>query len=40
MMEYEKIKIPEPIVTIKDLNLYYGKTKALKEINLDIPKKR
>jgi phosphate transport system ATP-binding protein len=40
MMEYEKIKVPEPIVTINDLNLYYGKTKALKEINLDIPKKK
>ena len=39
-MEYEKIKVTEPIVTINDLNLYYGKTKALKGINLDISKKK
>jgi phosphate transport system ATP-binding protein len=39
-MEKEKIKVPEPIVNIIDLSLYYGKTKALKEINLDISKKK
>ncbi|MGQ3684510.1 MAG: phosphate ABC transporter ATP-binding protein PstB [Candidatus Loosdrechtia sp.] len=35
-----KIKVPEPIVTIIDLNLFYGKTKALKNINLDISKNK
>lgn len=39
-MEYEKIKVPEPIVAINNLNLYYGKTKALKGISLDISKKK
>ncbi|NUO09569.1 MAG: phosphate ABC transporter ATP-binding protein [Candidatus Brocadia sp.] len=39
-MENEKIKVPDPIVNIIDLSLYYGKTKALKEINLDIAKKK
>lgn len=36
----EKMIIPEPIVNIIDLNLYYGKTKALNKINLDISKKK
>lgn len=35
-----KIAVSEPIVNIIDLNLYYGKTKALKEIHLDIAKKK
>lgn len=35
-----KIKVPEPIVNIINLSLYYGSTKALKEINLDISKKK
>lgn len=35
----ERIKVPEPIVNIIDLSLYYGKTKVLKEISLDISKK-
>lgn len=39
-MEYGKIKVSEPIVTIHDLNLYYGKTKALRGINLDISQKK
>ncbi len=39
-MEKMKIKVPEPIVNIIDLSLYYDKTKALKEINLDISKKK
>ncbi|MBI2470467.1 MAG: phosphate ABC transporter ATP-binding protein [Planctomycetes bacterium] len=34
------MEIPDPIVNIIGLSLYYGKTKALKEINLDISKKR
>ncbi len=36
----ERMIIPEPIVNITDLNLYYGKTRALKRINLDISKKK
>lgn len=39
-MENERIKVPEPIVNITDLTLYYGKTKALKGINLDVSKKK
>lgn len=39
-MEKVKIKFLEPIVNIIDLSLYYGETKALKEINLDISKKK
>ncbi len=34
------MNIPKPIVTIVNLSLYYGKTKALKEINLDIAEKK
>ena len=29
----------KPIITVKDLCLWYGKTKALKNINIDIPEK-
>ncbi len=36
----EEIKVPAPIVNIRDLTFYYGKTKALKGINLDILKQR
>ena len=36
----EKMITPEPIVNITDLNLYYGKTRALKKINLDVSKKK
>jgi phosphate transport system ATP-binding protein len=36
----EKIKVLEPIVNIINLSLYYGSIKALKEINLDISKKK
>lgn len=32
--------VPDPIVNIIDLILYYGKIKALKGIHLDIAKKR
>lgn len=39
-MEKEDMKVPEPIVNIIDLTLYYGKIKALKGINLDISKKK
>ncbi|MCF6157859.1 MAG: phosphate ABC transporter ATP-binding protein [wastewater metagenome] len=35
-----KIQVPEPIVNIVDLNLFYGETKALKGITLDISKKK
>lgn len=40
IMEKESITVPEPIVNIIDLVLYYGKTKALKGINLDVSKKK
>lgn len=39
-MKKKSIAVPDPIVNIIDLALYYGKTKALKEINLDISKKK
>lgn len=39
-MNKESMEVPEPIVTVIDLSLYYGKTKALKEINLDVSKKK
>ena len=29
----------KPIITVKDLNLWYGQTQALKHINIDIPEK-
>ena len=29
----------KPIITVKDLNLWYGQTKALKNINIEIPEK-
>ena len=38
-MGKESINVPEPIVNIIDLSLYYGKVKALKSIALDISKK-
>ena len=28
-----------PIITVRDMNLWYGQTQALKNINLDIPEK-
>ena len=28
-----------PIITVKDLNLWYGQAQALKDINIDIPEK-
>jgi phosphate transport system ATP-binding protein len=36
----ERMIVPEPIVNIIDLSLYYNKTKALNKINLDISKKK
>ena len=29
----------KPIITVKDLNLWYGQTQALKNINIEIPEK-
>ena len=29
----------KPIITVKDLNLWYGQTQALKHIKIDIPEK-
>ena len=29
----------DPIITVKDLNLWYGQTQALKNINIEIPEK-
>ena len=29
----------KPIITVKDLNLWYGQSQALKHINIDIPEK-
>ena len=29
----------KPLITVKDLNLWYGQTQALKHINIDIPEK-
>ena len=29
----------DPIITVRDMNLWYGQTQALKNINLDIPEK-
>ena len=29
----------KPIITVNDLNLWYGQTKALKNINIEIPEK-
>lgn len=39
-MAKEHIIVPEPIVNIIDLSLYYGKVQALKSIALDISKKK
>ena len=29
----------KPIITVNDLNLWYGQTQALKHINIEIPEK-
>ena len=29
----------KPIITVRDMNLWYGQTQALKNINIDIPKR-
>ncbi len=33
-----KLNVPEPVVEVRDLDLYYGETQALNKISLDIPK--
>ncbi len=35
-----KFKVPDPIVQVNDLNLYYGEKQALKNIYMDIPKNK
>ena len=30
----------EPILTAKDLDLFYGQTQALKHVNIEIPERR
>ncbi|MEZ5331166.1 MAG: phosphate ABC transporter ATP-binding protein PstB [Thermoanaerobaculia bacterium] len=32
--------IPDPILTVRDLSLYYGEKQALKEISMEIPEKK
>ena len=29
----------KPIITVRDMNLWYGQTQALKNIHIDIPEK-
>jgi len=36
----QKFKVPDPLVEINDLNLYYGTTQALKNIYMNIPKNK
>lgn len=33
-----KLAVPEPVVEVRDLDLYYGETQALNKISLDVPK--
>ena len=37
---YAKFKVPNPVVEVNDLNLYYGTKQALKNIYMDIPKNK
>lgn len=37
---YAKYEVPDPIVEVNDLNLYYGSKQALKDIYMDIPKNK
>lgn len=37
---YNKFKVPDPVVEVNDLNLYYGTKQALKNIYMDIPKNK
>lgn len=37
---YAKFKVPDPVVEVNDLNLYYGSKQALKNIFMDIPKNK
>jgi len=37
---YAKFKVPDPVVEINNLNLYYGTKQALKNICMDIPKNK
>ena len=36
----QKFQVPDPLVEINDLNLYYGTTQALKNIYMNIPKNK
>ena len=38
-IEKEKCPLNKPIITVNDLNLWYGQTQALKNINIEIPEK-
>jgi len=37
---YAKFEVPDPVVEVNDLNLYYGSKQALKDIYMDIPKNK
>lgn len=37
---YAKFEVPDPVVEVNDLNLYYGTSQALKNIFMDIPKNK
>lgn len=37
---YEKFDVPDPIVEVNNINLYYGTKPALKNIYMDIPKNK
>ena len=37
---YAKFEVPDPVVEVNDLNLYYGSKQALKNIYMDIPKNK
>ncbi len=37
---HTKFEVPDPIVEVNDLNLYYGSKQALKNIYMDIPKNK
>jgi phosphate transport system ATP-binding protein len=36
----QKFKVPDPVLEVNDLNLYYGTKQALKNIYMDIPKNK
>lgn len=37
---YAKFEVPDPVVEVNNLNLYYGSKQALKDIYMDIPKNK